>query len=524
VVSSSLLVAGTFSAVRPHGQPGVDLRGTHWPAGAVAGPPAPAVTGSALVLYDGSGPYAPLAKVYATMAANLASHFAQPTVLDVAHYQAGSLKRNRAAIYVGVNEGEALPSAFLRDADQATTPVLWLGANVGELQPTPLAFAQRFGWMWRTGDDGPYTTVTYKGQELSRDPSDAGPLDRISIVDPGAARVLAAAGGTSGSTPWAVRSRNLTYVAEVPVDSGGTSNDRYLALSDLMFDVFGSSAPVRHRALLRIEDVGPNSDPIELQRVASYLSQRGIPYSFALYPVYVDPVDSKPRRTISLSERPALVRVVAFMLTHGGTMVLHGDTHQFGDLKNPLTGASAADFEFFRVHTGPDGVLVYDGPVPGDSTAWARGRMQSAIDEVTRTGLPRPKIFEFPHYGASIADYQAAQELFDARYDRAQYFSTAWHGGPMSPYMFEQYEPYVVSDVYGSKVIPENLGYVEGPPVPASGAGSLQAIVAGARANLVVRDGLGSFFFHPYLGVDRLRYLVDQLQSLGYRFTAPASL
>ncbi len=94
----------------------------------------------------------------------------------------------------------------------------------------------------------------------------------------------------------------------------------------------------------------------------------------------------------------------------------------------------------------------------------------------------------------------------------------------MSPYLFTQYVPYVVRDGYGSTVLPENLGYVDGPPVPAEGPGSLQAIIDGARQHLVVRDGVASFFFHPYLETERLTRVVDEMRDMGYEFVSPGDL
>jgi uncharacterized protein YdaL len=528
VVISSALVGGSFAATRGAAQTTpkpVDLSHVSFPQAAVAAPPAPAVSGKALILYDGVGEYAPLAKVYATLASNLASHFAQPVIQPVDRYQAGEINGYRTVVYIGVIQGEQLPGAFLMDVAVTSKPVMWLGANIDQLLAVAASLHVPLGWQSSDNDNSAYTSVTYKGAVLSRNAGDAGTLVDVGGIDPQSTRVLATAATASGrTTPWAVRSRSITYVAEVPLDAEDVSTDRYLAVTDLMFDLFGEQPQPRHRALLRLEDIGPNSDPVELQKVAELLAARHVPYSFALYPVYRDAVAAKPRRTIHLYQRPDVVRVVAYMLTHGGTMVLHGLTHQFGDLLNPLNGQSASDFEFYRVHKGPNGVLVYDGPVPGDSEQWARQRMQTAIDEVTRVGLPRPQIWEFPHYGASVADYAAAQQLFSARYDRPQLFSTGWHGGPMSPYIFDQFAPYAIHDSYGSTVIPENLGYVEGPPVPAKGEGSLAGIVAGARANLVVRDGVASFFFHPYLGTERLGSLLDQFTSLGYTLVAPSSL
>src|SRR2546423_4666382 len=88
--------------------------------------------------------------------------------------------------------------------------------------------------------------------------------------------------------PWAVRARNLTYIGENPF-AYMSENDRTVIFSDLLFDVLAPGTATRHRALVRLEDVGPDSDADDLMAAARYLSDQRIPFSFGVYPVYVDP-------------------------------------------------------------------------------------------------------------------------------------------------------------------------------------------------------------------------------------------
>jgi uncharacterized protein YdaL len=90
--------------------------------------------------------------------------------------------------------------------------------------------------------------------------------------------------------------------------------------------------------------------------------------------------------------------------------------------------------------------------------------------------------------------------------------------------MVGQFFPYPVRDVYGTAVVPENIGNVEldasnnNPPhLPAD-------IVASAKRNLVVRDGTASFFYHPYLGTSYLKQTVDGIQGLGYTFVSSSTM
>ena len=87
-----------------------------------------------------------------------------------------------------------------------------------------------------------------------------------------------------------------------------------------------------------------------------------------------------------------------------------------------------------------------------------------------------------------------------------------------------QFFPYVVNDVYGTKVLPENIGNIETESYNHHPITLPDELIARARRNLVVRDGFASFFYHPHLGVDLLRQTVEGIRGLGYTFVSPTSL
>jgi hypothetical protein len=84
--------------------------------------------------------------------------------------------------------------------------------------------------------------------------------------------------------------------------------------------------------------------------------------------------------------------------------------------------------------------------------------------------------------------------------------------------------PYAVKDVYGTKVLPEDLGNVEIEPFFQFPTRFPAEIVADAARNLVIRDGVAAFYFHPFLDVDLLRQTVEGIQALGYTFVDPNTL
>ena len=490
-------------------------------------PPPPPTT--ALVLYDTTGPYGFLGQEYGMLIANLAGHFGTVKTEPVVNYSAGQIGANTATIYVGSTYDEPLPSSFLDDVATATKPVVWMYDNIWELVSHVPGFADQYGFSPWIFDVSSVTQVQYKGTTLSRSPLNDSGIMSYSSFDPTKATDLADAVRPDGTTfPWAVRSGNLTYLGEEPF-SYTNENDRAMIFADLLFDALAPKTVERHRAMVRLEDVGPDADPTQLRAAADYLSSQHVPFSFGVYPSFRDPwgVDSNSvPQSYDLAQKKAVADALTYMISKGGTMIMHGWTHQYSNVANPYDAKSADDFEFFKAHV--DAVtndVVYDGPLPGDSQSWAAGRITNSFKAFAAAKLPAPTIFEFPHYAGSYADYQAVKAKFSVRYERSLYFNGTLTGGPIDTNNYVgQFFPYVVNDVYGMKVLPENLGNVElewfnnhPPRYPAD-------IVNSAKLNLVVRDGFASFFYHPYLGTSYLKQIVEPIKAMGYTFVGPTSL
>ncbi|MFF8815341.1 polysaccharide deacetylase family protein [Streptomyces pactum] len=502
-----------------------------------------------LVLYDTAGPYGHLGELYAMGVANLGGHFGTVTAKPVEEYTAGLLDTYDATVYIGSTYygGEipdAVPQDFYLDTLLSERPVIWLGSNIWNMANSVSLqeFEYRYGWdpttsFYGTEDGvGQVTEVRYKGQSLTRKfpaGQDGGVLHPNIKTGPGVpqvtevAQAVDTAQAAEQTFPWALRSGNLTYVGEIPF-TYVSETDRILAFQDLLFDALAPQTTEQHRALLRLEDITPLSDATKLRALADYLKSRNIPYGINVIPVYNDPKGVQNNglpRTVRLSQRPALVNTLKYMLANGAVLMDHGYTHQYGNADNPYNGLTGDDFEFFRAHVDAGNNVVYDGPVAEDSADWAQSRITAALAEFARVGLPRPKLWTTPHYAASATDYRVFGQNFEARLERSLYFSGTLRGTePDSTRYLGQFFPYPVTDVYGTKVLPENLGSYEpeghnnNPPRTAAD------LVRGAKANLAVRDGFASFYYHPYHSVDPLKETVEGIEALGYSFVSPESL
>ena len=493
-----------------------------------AGPPAAGPV-STLVLYDVGGAYGWLGELYAISAANLASHFGSWTAVAARTYTCGEIAAYTAVIYLGSSFDEPLPPCLLDDLAGSSIAVMWVDFNLGQLVTRVGAteFASRYGFS-ATGLDAasPFSSVTYRGRTLTRDVHNPNGMS-IVISDRARATELATGVRSDGTTaPWAVRSGNLTFVSEIPF-SYVSEEDRVLAFEDMLFDALAPATPVRHRALLRLEDVSPASDPAELRAIADYLSPRGIPFGVGVVSRYRDPLgtyNAGVPQNIGFADAPEVVAALAYMQAHGGTIIMHGWTHQWDGGANPYDEVTGDDTEFFRITENPDESFNWVGPVPGDSVAWATSRIQSAADDFRGAGLTVPTIFEFPHYAASANSYAAVATMMSARWERGSYYAGTLAGGPIDhTRVVRQLFPFVVRDVYGSTVLPENLGNIEptswhGLPVRAPAD-----IIRAADRNLVVRDGVAGFFFHPFYPIEYMEQTVEGIRALGYEFVSPTS-
>jgi hypothetical protein len=77
-----------------------------------------------------------------------------------------------------------------------------------------------------------------------------------------------------------------------------------------------------------------------------------------------------------------------------------------------------------------------------------------------------------------------------------------------------------VRDVYGSVVIPENLGNIS-EAFNTNEARTAQDVVDAAAAMSVVRDGVASTFIHPFLPLSQFEAVVDGIEAQGFRFVSP---
>jgi uncharacterized protein YdaL len=527
--------------------------------GAAGLPSAWAAAPRALVLYDAPAgtEFQKLGLAYAIMLRNLLGHFdAQVDLLPVDQYTAGKIDNYDATFYMGAYYNNLPPASFLADAEATQKTLVWFKYNLWQLAwDSQYSFTATHGFSFNglrglnsvpnAGNTAPgfFDTVTYKGlpfvkyyaydstaNVVNADPD----IGVTAITDPTKASTVLTISDpkTQETAPYVVRSGNFWYVADMPFSYIGP-RDRYLIFADMLHDILGIQHAESHKALVRLEDVGALVSVANMKTLSNYLSGQHIPFSVATIPHYVDSLgvyNNGVPQTIPLSQAKNLKTSLNYALAHGGEIVMHGYTHQYSNIRNPNTGVSADDYEFWNI--------VQNSPVAEDSTAWATGRLQAGLNELASNGY-HPVAWETPHYQASAIDYRAMAANFATTYQRAVYYTAdipQFNAPIAKDFAVGQIYPYVISkDWYGQRIVPESLGNIEydiHTIDPTSNYNyTAQTILTNAQYAKTVRDGYASFFFHPFWldpslhtpGLADFKTIIKGITNMGYTWIAPSA-
>ncbi|RZL43926.1 MAG: DUF2334 domain-containing protein [Variovorax sp.] len=524
----------------------------------------------ALVLYDqpDSGPYAKLGMAYAIMLRNLLGHW--NTTVDmkpVQSYTAGQVEQYAVTFYLGSYYDLPIPAAFLNDAYNTTRKVVWFKNNLWQLawHPGYSGFTAKYGFTFASlrGMDatptsanpnpGFFDTVTYKTRPLKKyyvydaatgainaDPD----VGVAQIFDTAKAQQLVPMSNsrTGEVIPYVVKGGNFWYFADLPFSYIGP-RDRYLVICDMLHDILGVDTPTQQRALVRLEDVSALVNQNSMTVLSNYLKSKSIPFGVATIPYYYDPLgayNGGVSQTVRMTTTGVLARSLNYAIQNGGKIVLHGYTHQYGNWKNPHTGVSGDDYEFWDI--------VNNKVLPVDTVAAHRTRIQAGVDELRRGGFTA-FAWEPPHYQMSPNAYTAATQVpmnpqkptnFTTWQRAVYYTATTPNLSPTAAnrdFAVGQFFPYVIQrDHYGQRILPENLGNIEydiREVDPSSNYNyTWQDLKLNAENAKVVRDGFASFFFHPFWlepeinkpGFQDLQSIINAIEALGYQWVDASTL
>lgn len=424
----------------------------------------------------------------ARQVAALLGHFnASAVVKPISSYGPAELDSYDTVFYVGTASDTAIPDAFLQDLAAWPGTVCWLGFNIQAALEDP-ELSRRWGLAFAGVESDRFRRVHYRQTMLpKRDPW----ANIVEVMDTDRCQVLAEATDKERRIPYAIRSgRRYWYFADVPT-SHAIEGGRLLVFADLLHEILNEPHVAQSLAMVRIEDVHPLTDPKTLESIADFLHSRSVPFHLAVVPFYINP---EANLNVGLHHKPALAEAIRYCVRKGAAVVMHGATHQ-------RFGETTADYEFWDP--------LNDRPPEGENRDTIRKKIERGLNEFWSVGI-YPLMWETPHYAGSQRLYETVESIFSLRMERPQ---------SMDRLGTDQYFPYLVAGKHPDcLVVPENLGYI---PLEEQQA---EILLDPARRMRVVRDGVASFFFHPFIDLTVLEEIVDTLQKEGVRFTSVADL
>jgi len=420
----------------------------------------------------------------------LLGHFNTDVTIDgLSAYKQKDIEKYEYIFYIGRSDNYQISDHFVKDILATKKTLVWINNGMIDLCKHP-EVESLLGFTVKQADEtGTFVNVRANDVEYTKGTAH---INMIQISNKNAVEVMATAFSTKPKkeTPYMIKSGNFYYVADLPFLEANET-DRYLYFADKLHDILNEPHAEKHEAIIRIEDVTSMHNPDILREIADIFAARGIPFLVAVVPIYVNPMENL---RIPLTDRPEIVDALKYMVANGGSIVMHGVTHQ-------NKGVSTDDFEFW------DG--IDSKPLKEDNPEAFAKKLELGIDEFVKNGL-YPVAWETPHYGGSQKFYGVVNKFFSTCVEQRL---------AIDDYDYGQYFPYTIEkDLFGQKIIPENLGYV---PLNAdldSSKASVDKLIEYAGMMYHVRDGIASCFFHPFLNLELLPRLIDGIKSKGFTF------
>ncbi|WP_162287877.1 polysaccharide deacetylase family protein [Indiicoccus explosivorum] len=280
-------------------------------------------------------------------------------------------------------------------------------------------------------------------------------------------------------------------------------------LGEALFEFYGAGKkpPVK---FLRLEDVHPKSDSSQLKEIGEFLAANRIPYAVTVIPVYVNP---QTKEEIRLVDVPDLVETLKMMQKNGASLILHGYRHQYRDTETG-EGYEYWDSEYDRPIYQSKGERVLQRADFSSQTdyeaflkeakefeeSYIAGTVEKGVSEMAALGL-YPVAFEAPHYAMSRNGYKVLSEYFTTIVGEIQISDET--GAGLSVSLFDS-RP---AKLNGMRVIPETLGYMK-----AGDTHAPKRIKEKAAYVSTFSDSYLAFFYHPYLGLDGLKDIMEGMQ------------
>ncbi|QWU43232.1 DUF2334 domain-containing protein [Bacillus sp. NP247] len=399
-------------------------------------------------------------------------------------------------VYIGEKK-EDLSTEVKQFLENFSGPVLVLGQNVEQL-------SNRFSFITSKETDIRIHTIEYPTRQLKNELHEERLMKKVETKGTTLANALSA----DGIHPLIVQQGTSYYVATPNLFDWMSHY-----VGEMLFSYFGQE-PMTNKtaAYLRLEDVHPAVDVKQLKEIAELLKEKKLPYMITVIPVYKDPDTGK---TVHLKDNSELIDVLRFMQDNGGSIVMHGYTHQFYDSE---TGEG---FEFWDVKTdqpirqpnheipklkddfqSTEDYTKYVENGKSFEEKYTKEHIEKGITELVGAKL-YPVAFEAPHYTMSQKGYEILSQYFSTYVGQLQLNDTTWKSMHSPAYTSTP------SFLHGMKLMPETVGFIEEDKPQ-----TITNMKEKALSISKLSDGIIGAFYHPYLGVKPLKEVLRELESI----------
>lgn len=361
---------------------------------------------------------------------------------------------------------------FLTDLTNFKNRIYWIGDQIENF----LNYSNKYSITYNSKNNN-ITKLNYKNKELA-----ANGVNSYNIINPSSStNVISSMTDGYNTYPFILNEKNLYYISKWDLQNS------YI-FDDTLNDFYERKKIEKSEIFVRIEDVHPFRDTKKLREIADYLYKENVPFMIALIPTYVD---SKTGKINTLDSKDDFVETIKYMQKKGGSVILHGYTHQIGHKE-----VSGEGYEFWDIKN--------DRPVKEDMYTYVKNRFLSGLRLCVENGI-YPLAFEAPHYAMNIDGYKEAKKYFSTYVGQYQNNNDNFATSTF-PYTIKN------SDTFET-FIPENLGFIDDENMFA-----VDEIKEKFETLQMVRGYSGGFFYHPYLDIKYLKESIKYLKDNNVNF------
>ena len=390
---------------------------------------------------------------------------------DINSYEQGEINKYDSVFVINI-QNDIVNNQFLEDLSKYEDKIYWIGDKIQNY----LEYSNKYDLRYSSQNNN-ITELIYKENEIVIDVGYS-----FNIVEPSAkSSTIATMSDGYNFYPYIINEKNLYYISKWDLENG------YI-FDDSLNDFYDIKEFKEGKIFVRIEDVHPFRDTDILKEVADYLYSENVPFIIALIPTFLDH-ETKTINTLDMV--PEFVETIKYMQSKGGTVILHGYTHQLGEEE-----ISGEGYEFWDIENNV--------PIQEDMETYIRDRALSGLRLCIENGI-YPLGFEAPHYAMSIDGYKVLKKYFSTYIGQFQNNNEKFATSTF---------PYIIrgSDAFNT-FIPENLGYVDKDDIF-----TVEKIKENFEKLSMVRGYTGGFFYHPYLDINYLKECISFFRDKDVKF------